>query len=451
MKRFLLLFMSLIFVLLIVFSGLSETELHTEIPKLLRFTQETVREPVADKIHIIRTYPTTSSPLVDAQIAAAIDNFYEQDRVHLPKHSGRDQHELNIGAEIYISGTKMMGFLVLSQYSAGNELKFVHHDSYLFDMETGEAVTVGDLLDNSKEANDLLQAEVCRQLLDYFPNDEADTNALDTLSSIDALRSLQPQLSAATLRLSFHAGRLYEGRESLMHVIIPYKALSPYMTPLAISQTDNSRYPKVALTFDDGPGKVSKRVLQSLQLHGAKGTFFLVGKNIKPYKYIVLREQNAGHSLQDHSWLHGYKMKTKTILEEKELFRTTLCDIIGLYPKFLRAPGGYQASYSKANVGYPLVHWSIDSEDCKEETTHNRLVVRIGRHPKNGDIVLMHDLTPSLPAALSYALETLTARGFMFLTVDELFLDSGIEPQPNLVYWSTQRYQEPNDFQEKMP
>lgn len=443
MKRFLLLFMSLIFVLLIVFSGLSETELHTEIPKLLRFTQETVRKPVADKIQIIRTYPTTSSPLVDAQIAAAIDNFYEQDRVHLPEHSGRDQHELNIGAEIYISGTKMMGFLVLSQYSADTELKFVHYDSYLFDMETGEAVTVSDLLDNSKEANDLLQAEVRRQLLDYFPNDEADTKALDTLSSIDALRSLQPQLSAATLRLSFHAGSLYEGRESLMHVIIPYKALNPYMTPLAVSQTDNSRYPKVALTFDDGPGKVSKRVLQSLQLHGAKGTFFLVGNRLKPHANLVLMEQNAGHSLQDHSWSHTYQLNAERVLEEKERFRDALCDLIGLYPQYLRAPGGYHASYSKADVGYPLIQWSIDSEDCKEETTDNRLVVRIGRHPKNGDIVLMHDLTPSLPAALSYALEILTTRGFMFLTVDELFLDSGVEPQPNLVYWSTQRYQEP--------
>lgn len=448
MKRFFLMFMSFALVVFLPFSSLAQDEMYTQMPALLVFSQKTIREDVADKIQIFRTYPTTSNPLVDAQIAASIDNFYAQDSLHLPDKSGGIRHELHIGANIYISGTKMMGFLVLSEYTAGVKPVFAHYDSYLFDMETGNAVTIDDLLIDNEEANDFLQAEIHKQLLDYYPNDEADLAALETLNTVKKIRAMQPQLSAATLRLSFHASSLYAGRETLMHVVIPYQALNPYMTPLAHQETDNSRYPKVALTFDDGgAGGITKRVINALQFYGARATFFLVGIRFANNEYNVFRQHNAGHSLQDHSWTHNYyynSVKYKDlILEERELFRTTLCELTGLYPVFMRAPGGFEKPYVNAGVEYPMIHWSLSSGDCGKGVTVEKLANRLIYSTKPGDIVLMHDLNPLTPQHLPDVLPALAARGFMFLTVDELLLDSGIEPQPNLVYFSPTRYGEP--------
>src|SRR5215813_2722034 len=66
-----------------------------------------------------------------------------------------------------------------------------------------------------------------------------------------------------------------------------------------------TREPAIALTFDDGPDpRETPRVLDVLERHGARGTFFLVGKSVERYPEIVARAAAAGHALANHSWDH---------------------------------------------------------------------------------------------------------------------------------------------------
>ena len=60
-----------------------------------------------------------------------------------------------------------------------------------------------------------------------------------------------------------------------------------------------------ALTFDDGPTpEYTPRVLDILERHGAKGTFFMIGSNAAAYPEIVRRVAEAGHAIANHTWDH---------------------------------------------------------------------------------------------------------------------------------------------------
>lgn len=79
------------------------------------------------------------------------------------------------------------------------------------------------------------------------------------------------------------------------------------MTEKAQIETDNlSYYKTVALTFDDGPTRTnSTKVLNSLMEVGAPATFFMIGKNMKPYADLVQRAHDEGHAVASHNWTHG--------------------------------------------------------------------------------------------------------------------------------------------------
>src|SRR5262245_23943546 len=64
--------------------------------------------------------------------------------------------------------------------------------------------------------------------------------------------------------------------------------------------------PAAALTFDDGPHPVyTPRVLDILERHQARATFFVVGESAKKYPDLVRRIGEAGHALGGHSWDHS--------------------------------------------------------------------------------------------------------------------------------------------------
>jgi peptidoglycan/xylan/chitin deacetylase (PgdA/CDA1 family) len=60
----------------------------------------------------------------------------------------------------------------------------------------------------------------------------------------------------------------------------------------------------MALTFDDGPFAYTSQVLDKLDAAGAKGTFFVNGRNygsITDYAGVVQRMVNSGHQVGSHT------------------------------------------------------------------------------------------------------------------------------------------------------
>jgi len=75
--------------------------------------------------------------------------------------------------------------------------------------------------------------------------------------------------------------------------------------------------PRVALTFDDGPGPMTERILDILAAHGARATFFVLGRNVAEAPWtqppgdaararaLVERMVRGGHVVGNHTFSHA--------------------------------------------------------------------------------------------------------------------------------------------------
>ena len=68
------------------------------------------------------------------------------------------------------------------------------------------------------------------------------------------------------------------------------------------------------------------------------------------------------------------------------------------------------------------VLWSVDSLDWKLKDK-GKIVRRVLKDVKDGDIILMHDIFPTSVQAALELVDTLTRQGYTFVTVDELLID----------------------------
>jgi peptidoglycan/xylan/chitin deacetylase (PgdA/CDA1 family) len=195
--------------------------------------------------------------------------------------------------------------------------------------------------------------------------------------------------------------------------------------PSYVTNGSRSRH-VVALTFDDGPSSYTSAVLDVLKREQVHATFFLIGQQVAGGASLVRRELAEGHMLADHTWSHadvsggggfasGQITSTASAIQKATGFR----------PCLFRAPYG-AVSGSLIGVAHGLdfttVQWDVDPQDWAlpgSGAIYSRIVG--GAH--NGSIILMHDgggPRSQTLAALPGIIRTLKARGYGFVTVDQL-------------------------------
>lgn len=190
----------------------------------------------------------------------------------------------------------------------------------------------------------------------------------------------------------------------------------------------------VALTFDDGPDPVvTPQILDILNSHGARATFFVIGKLVEKHLDIARRALNAGHELGNHSWRHAYFQSmhsTKSVARDVDLATKLLSSLMPEKPRALyRAPVGLKSPPLARVVqdqGLTVVAWSIHSRDTIDFNPE-RVAARVLRRVTPGEIVLLHDgheregphRTCALKA-LPLILEGLKERKLQPVTVSEM-------------------------------
>ncbi|MFD9942509.1 polysaccharide deacetylase family protein [Nonomuraea sp. NPDC059023] len=191
----------------------------------------------------------------------------------------------------------------------------------------------------------------------------------------------------------------------------------------------------VALTFDDGPGDHTARLLGMLRRHAAKATFFVVGQMVAADRQGNLRRMvDDGHELGNHSWSHEqlttlsesglrYQLKhTQDVVERETGVRMTL----------MRPPyGSTDASVAAATrrEGLAQILWNVDTLDWRDRSAS--IVARRAVQAKPGSIILMHDIHRTTVDAMPKILDVFAGRGFAFVTVSELY---GKPPAPGRKY-----------------
>ncbi len=197
----------------------------------------------------------------------------------------------------------------------------------------------------------------------------------------------------------------------------------------------NKKY--IALTFDDGPHiTVTEKILDILKKNNAKATFFVIGLEISPKKSYILKEiSNAGCQIGNHTFNHkNLTMLTESkIMYEIESTDALIKSVTGESASLLRPPFGSVNDKVKSVISYPLITWSIDTEDWKNRDA-SKIVSNIKENVKDGSIILMHDIYKSSADACEEIIPWLISEGYCLVTVSELMQIKNVSMQAGCVY-----------------
>jgi peptidoglycan/xylan/chitin deacetylase (PgdA/CDA1 family) len=198
------------------------------------------------------------------------------------------------------------------------------------------------------------------------------------------------------------------------------------------------QHPTVALTFDDGPGADTPKVLEVLRRFGVHATFFVIGKQASANPATVRSVLAAQHQVGNHSWSHhapaaatGWRKKTvdaeikRTNRLLKTLAEQNIC--------WFRPPAGITKGLAASAIAarQAIVLWSVDTRDWAVQrpgipaSAATKTIVRNAMkglrqsHP----VLLMHDgggRRNATVAALPGIIEAFHAHGYAFVRMDGL-------------------------------
>ena len=201
--------------------------------------------------------------------------------------------------------------------------------------------------------------------------------------------------------------------------------------PVRQADTGNPSGKIVYLTFDDGPGEYTSKLLDILSKYNVKATFFTVGSG---HPDLLKAEADAGHSIGIHSATHDY---SKIYASEDAFFadlrkqQDTIENATGIRTTLVRFPGGSSNTVSKSycsgimtkltkdltDMGYQYFDWNVTSGDAGETTNTSVVVQNVisGIQQHDVSIVLQHDIKGFSVNAVEQIIQWGLAHGYTFL------------------------------------
>lgn len=191
----------------------------------------------------------------------------------------------------------------------------------------------------------------------------------------------------------------------------------------------------IYLTFDDGPGPYTERLLNILDKYNVKVTFFVVNGK---YNHLLAKEAAAGHSIGVHSATHKYEQiysGTDAFFEDFNKMRQIIYDNTGIKTNLLRFPGGSSNAVSKqytigimseltktvTDCGLKYFDWNVSSGDAGGTTSTAEVVSNVinGVKNKKTAVVLQHDIKEFSVDAVEQIIIWGLNNGYKFLPLDE--------------------------------
>lgn len=186
---------------------------------------------------------------------------------------------------------------------------------------------------------------------------------------------------------------------------------------------DDSTGRNLYLTFDDGPNpEYTPPLLDFLDEHDAKASFFLIGEQIERHPAIAKRIAEAGHALGNHSYSHPRFEQLSVIEQFDEIQRTDrlLSSIDGRSRHMFRPPRGVLPPSMLIRCFRErrrICLWSYDTCDYSRDPM-DRILPFIQRNQvRSGDILLMHDDAGLSLDLLRVILPEWKRQGFKFLAL----------------------------------
>ncbi|MCM1255040.1 MAG: polysaccharide deacetylase family protein [Duncaniella sp.] len=172
----------------------------------------------------------------------------------------------------------------------------------------------------------------------------------------------------------------------------------------------------VFLTFDDGPiPEETPWVLDMLDKHAIKATFFMVGDNVRKYPHLYEEVKRRGHSYGNHTMHHlqGIKESAATYLRDITEADRLIDSIL------FRPPHGiiYPEQAKLIRRHYNIVMYDLVTRDYSKRVTGEQVLDNVKRYVRNGSIIVFHDSLKAhtnMRYALPRAIEWLKEQGYEF-------------------------------------
>jgi peptidoglycan/xylan/chitin deacetylase (PgdA/CDA1 family) len=183
---------------------------------------------------------------------------------------------------------------------------------------------------------------------------------------------------------------------------------------------------EVALTFDDGPGVYTRKVINKLRKHGVAATFFDVGRNLQLVAHAPSDERALG-AVGDHTFTHPLLTSLAPSEAESEMVRTqdALASASG-GPVFLFRPpyGGHNATIDQIARAHGMLEilWTVDSADSLG-ANYAQIEQNVIGGMRGGAIVLMHENHGQTVRALLNIFAALTRKHLRAVSVPRLLTD----------------------------
>ncbi len=181
---------------------------------------------------------------------------------------------------------------------------------------------------------------------------------------------------------------------------------------------------KIAITFDDGPDQYTEELLLELEKREVVASFFVTGSHARAYEDVIRQMKEAGHLIGNHTYSHMELTQSnlETYVEELQMTNEIIKEITGEGTDFVRPPYGIWNETIEEQVNMIPVLWTIDPLDwCK--TDEQEVANTIIEHAGENEIILLHDSFPSSVAAALIVIDELLAKGYTFVTVDQLLVE----------------------------
>ena len=194
---------------------------------------------------------------------------------------------------------------------------------------------------------------------------------------------------------------------------------------------------KVYLTFDDGPGPNTEKILDILKKNDVKATFFVTGKKDDFSKQMYKRIVEEGHTLGMHSYSHVYDeiyASEKAFSQDLEKLYEYLHDVTGVYSEYYRFPGGSSVKDTKVSIDKLIdiletkkityLDWNVLSPDIRDtgvskKQMRKEILADVEKYDTS--VVVFYDTQtqPMTVRTLSSVIKKLKESGYEILPVDE--------------------------------
>lgn len=184
---------------------------------------------------------------------------------------------------------------------------------------------------------------------------------------------------------------------------------------------------KMSVTLDATWGaERTQDLLDVLDKHGVKATFFLAGYWVEEYPDHVRMIAARGHEIGNHTYSHPHlnSLGAESIKAELNRCSDMIENLIGRRPVVFRPPfGEYSNKVIEAAeaCGLTTIQWDVDSLDW-QNLSASAIVSRVMDKAQSGSIILFHNNGLHTVEALDTVLGQLKGKGYSFVPVSQLLL-----------------------------